>query len=97
MRLAQLIVLCEPLIVRAVLVVLAGAQGSRGWRLALKSVASSAARAVEVTRVSVPELSAVQREKEPMSSVELIGSERRYESMPSIELAVLATPERRSI
>jgi hypothetical protein len=32
-----------------------------------------------------------------MLSVELIGSERRYESMPLIELAVLATPERRSI
>jgi len=80
-----------------VLVALWEAQESRGQRLALKSEASSAARAGGVMRVSVPESSAVQREKEPISSVDLMGLARHYGSMLSIELAVLATPERRSI
>jgi len=96
-QLAQPIVWCEPLIVKTALVVLWEAQESRGQWLALKSEALSAARAVEVTRVSVPESSAVKKEKEPISSMDLMGLARRYELMLSIELAVLATPERRSI
>ena len=71
-------------------------QEALGWRLALKSVASSAAQAVEATKVSVPASSVVQEEIELRSSMELIWLGLGCGPMPSIELAVSAIPWRRS-
>ena len=73
------------------------AREALGWRLALKSMALSAAQAVEATRVSVLASSVVQEEEmESRSSMELIWLGLGSGPMPSIELAVSSTPWRRS-